>query len=49
MEMNEGEAWYLNFSLEHSVRNGGATDRIHLVIDCIVNDWIRSFFNDSSN
>ena len=44
MEMKEGEAWYLNFNLQHSVRNGGATDRIHLVIDCIVNDWILSFF-----
>lgn len=44
IEMKEGEAWYLNFNLYHSVRNSGATDRIHLVIDCVVNDWIRSFF-----
>jgi hypothetical protein len=33
--MNEGEAWYLNFNLKHSVRNNGSTDRVHLVIDCI--------------
>lgn len=45
VEMNEGEAWYLNFNLYHSVRNDSATDRIHLVIDCIVNDWLRAHFN----
>ena len=42
VEMHEGEAWYLNFNLFHSVRNEGATDRIHLVIDCVVNDWMLS-------
>ncbi len=49
IEMKEGEAWYLNFNLHHSVRNGGASDRIHLVVDCVVNDWIRAFFNDAAN
>jgi hypothetical protein len=44
LRMNEGEAWYLNFNLPHSVKNGGAEDRIHLVIDCILNDWLREFF-----
>jgi Aspartyl/Asparaginyl beta-hydroxylase len=40
--MNEGESWYLDLSLPHRVENNGATDRIHLVIDCVVNEWIRS-------
>ncbi|MEW6733281.1 MAG: aspartyl/asparaginyl beta-hydroxylase domain-containing protein [Acidobacteriota bacterium] len=40
--MREGESWYLDFSLPHRVENRGATDRIHLVIDCCVNDWIGS-------
>ena len=44
IEMKEGEAWYLNFNLHHSVRNRGETERIHLVVDCIVNDWILSYF-----
>jgi len=44
IEMNEGEAWYLNFNLYHSVENNGQDERIHLVIDCVVNDWFRSFF-----
>lgn len=42
--MCEGETWYLNVNFHHSVRNAGQTDRIHLVIDCVVNDWVRSFF-----
>ncbi len=39
--MQTGECWYLNLSLPHRVHNAGSTDRIHLVIDCIVNDWIQ--------
>ena len=45
IEMNEGEAWYLNFNLYHSVENKGNDERVHLVIDCIVNDWFRGFFS----
>jgi quercetin dioxygenase-like cupin family protein len=40
--MNEGEAWYLDFGQLHSVYNGGSADRIHLVLDCMVNDWLRA-------
>lgn len=39
--MQEGEAWYLDFNLPHRLYNGGITDRVHLVIDCHVNEWIR--------
>ena len=46
VDMKEGEAWYLNFNLQHSVKNNGDKERVHLVIDCIVNDWFRSFFTD---
>jgi mannose-6-phosphate isomerase-like protein (cupin superfamily) len=42
--MPEGTCWYLNLSLTHRVNNGGTTDRIHLVIDCIVNDWMKELF-----
>jgi len=31
----------LNLSLKHSVNNSGNTDRVHLVIDCKVNDWLK--------
>lgn len=41
VDMRPGEAWYLNVNNYHSVQNDGACDRIHLVIDCVVNDWVR--------
>ncbi len=41
IEMNEGECWYLNFNLPHHVENHGPVDRIHLVVDCVVDDWLR--------
>jgi hypothetical protein len=40
--MNEGECWYLNVNFPHKVANRGATDRVHLVIDCAVDDWLRA-------
>ncbi len=44
VEMQEGEAWYLNFNLKHRVENNSTTDRVHLVVDCVLNDWLRDFF-----
>jgi hypothetical protein len=38
--MRAGELWYLDFSQKHRVENNGAEDRIHLVMDCKVNDWL---------
>jgi Aspartyl/Asparaginyl beta-hydroxylase len=45
--LGEGECWYVNTSLPHRVDNMGEADRIHLVIDCEVNDWLRAFFPGS--
>lgn len=42
--MNEGESWYVNFNLPHRVNNHGDTDRVHLVLDCVLDDWLRSQF-----
>lgn len=42
--MQEGEAWYLDLNLRHRVENHSDIDRIHLVIDCMVNDWVRELF-----
>jgi len=44
MRLQEGECWYLNFNLPHSLHNKSNTDRIHLVIDARVNDWVQSLF-----
>lgn len=41
VSMAPGETWYLDLSQPHRVVNGGPTDRIHLVIDVGVNDWLR--------
>ena len=46
--MSPGEAWYLNVNNYHSVENRGTTDRIHLVADCVVNDWLRTMIEDSA-
>lgn len=40
--MAEGECWYLDFSLPHRVQNLGTTDRVHLVVDCRADDWLRA-------
>lgn len=42
VEMGLGEAWYLNVNLRHAVANDGDTSRVHLVVDCVVDDWFRS-------
>jgi len=39
--MNEGECWYLNVNRPHRAANRGSADRVHLVVDCVVNDWLR--------
>jgi hypothetical protein len=45
--LNEGECWYLNANLPHRVSNNSSRDRIHLVIDCQVNDWLARLITSS--
>lgn len=44
--MKQGELWYLNADVLHSVRHQGRSDRVHLVIDCEVSEplteWLRA-------
>ena len=40
--MGPGEAWYLDLNLPHRVENPGPEDRVHLVVDCVVDDWLLS-------
>ncbi len=42
--IHEGEAWYLNICEPHSVQNKSDIDRIHVVLDMQVNDWVRERF-----
>jgi hypothetical protein len=46
VEMLPGETWYLDLNLRHRVANGGDEPRVHLVIDCVVNDWITRMLSD---
>lgn len=39
--MEAGECWYLDLARPHRVHNASPIERIHLVIDCEVNDWLR--------
>lgn len=40
--MAPGSCWYLRLSDPHAVRNDGTTDRVHLVLDADVDDWLRA-------
>lgn len=46
--MNPGECWYINANLPHKVDNRSDLDRVHLVIDCKVDDWLRSLAASAS-
>lgn len=39
--MLPGETWYVDFGLPHSVANHGSTPRVHLILDCFTNGWLR--------
>lgn len=39
---NAGEFWYGDFSFPHRLRNGGEEDRVHLVIDLEINQFLRN-------
>jgi hypothetical protein len=43
--MQAGECWYADFTLPHSVRNRGKSDRIHLVVDGRRNAWSDALFS----
>jgi hypothetical protein len=47
LPMAAGEAWYVDVTQPHAVRNDGASARIHLVIDCVVDDWLRALLDDA--
>jgi hypothetical protein len=42
--MEAGSAWYLRLSDPHRVVNDGLSDRVHLVVDGFVNDWVAEVF-----
>ena len=49
LELAEGECWYVNVHLKHRLANRDVRDRVHLVIDTIVDDWLRDLFGYASD
>ena len=45
--LEAGSCWYLRLSDPHSVANRGTEDRVHLVVDAFVNDWIGQVFEQA--
>ncbi len=48
MNLKEGECWYMNFNLPHSISNKSPVNRVHLVIDALVNDWVKEIFTGTT-
>jgi hypothetical protein len=46
--MRPGELWYLRLSEPHAVANRGATDRVHLVIEVRLNDWLLGLLGEGA-
>ena len=44
IQMQEGQCWYINANLPHRVSNPGPSGRIHLVVDCTVNEALKDLF-----
>jgi hypothetical protein len=44
LRLEIGQSYYINVNLPHRVSNRGTADRVHLVIDAEVNDWLRDVF-----
>ena len=46
--MEAGKWWYLDVRKPHAAVNAANSERIHLVVDAVVNDWVRSFIANES-
>jgi hypothetical protein len=40
VRMAPGSCWYLRLSDPHSASNDGDGDRVHLVVDAVMNPWL---------
>ena len=47
--MAPGSLWYLRLTDPHSAANRGASDRVHLVIDARMNDWLEEMLEKGFN
>jgi quercetin dioxygenase-like cupin family protein len=47
IHFSAGHTWYMNANCTHAVENNSELERIHLVLDCIPNDWLKQVFLDA--
>lgn len=47
--MTPGSCWYLRLADRHAVSNRGTTDRVHLVIDATMNEWLSDQLHQAAN
>lgn len=47
VHFSAGHAWYLDASCRHAVHNASALPRVHLIIDCVSNDWLAHLFKEA--
>lgn len=45
VHFSAGHAWYLDASCRHAVDNRSAHARVHLILDCVSNSWLRQLFD----
>jgi mannose-6-phosphate isomerase-like protein (cupin superfamily) len=43
-KMELGHCYYIDANNPHAVNNDGDSDRVHLLLDCHVNDWLKDIF-----
>lgn len=48
VRMAEGETWFLDLGLPHRVKNNSTVDRVHLVIDCVLDDWLATLLRNEA-
>jgi hypothetical protein len=47
--MTPGSCWYLRLADIHSVKNRGMTDRVHLVVDATMNEWLANELHQAAS
>lgn len=47
VHFSAGHAWYLDASCRHGVDNRSTLARVHLIIDCVSNDWLAQLFKEA--
>jgi hypothetical protein len=46
--LDEGTCWYMDFGKTHHIENRGETNRVHLIMDCIRNEWTDALFRENA-